>query len=285
MFSYRHAFHAGNHTDVLKHTVLAHVLHHFVQKDKALWFIDTQAGPGSYDLKGTFAQKSGEMRTGIAHLWDREGLPDGLEFYCSQIRTFNANAGGGVALRYYPGSPAIAMQMLRNRDRLRLFELHSTDSRELLKTVVGLAPRVIAQATDGFDGMLSLLPPPPRRGMVLIDPSYEDKNDYGHVVAVLRGGLERFATGTYMVWYPQVQRREAQQIPARLKRLQAKDWLHATLTVKAPAHDGLGLHGSGIFLINPPWTLPKMLADVLPFLVKFLGQDRAAEFTLEHTLQ
>ncbi len=286
MFSYRHAFHAGNHADILKHLVLVHLLDHFRQKEKAFWFIDTHAGAGGYDLRGEYAKKSGESKSGIALVWDRKDMPAVLAPWRDEVAKFNLGLGGGEGVpRYYPGSPRIAMQMLRNHDRVRLFELHSSDSRELLRSVEGEAPRVIAQAEDGFEGMTALLPPAARRGMVLMDPSYEDKADYPRVIAALRGGLERFATGTFMVWYPQVQRRESQTFPDRLKRVQPKDWLHATLTVKGAGSDGLGLNGSGIFIINPPWTLPKMLAEALPWLVKVLGQDRGADFGLENTLR
>ncbi|MFM9969897.1 MAG: 23S rRNA (adenine(2030)-N(6))-methyltransferase RlmJ [Burkholderiales bacterium] len=286
MFSYRHAFHAGNHADVLKHLVLVHLLRHGLQKDKAYWFIDTHAGAGAYDLRGDYAKKSGEAKSGIGALWDRKDLPAGLAQYTEEVRKFNAGMGGGEAApRYYPGSPRIAMQMLRAQDRLRFFELHSTDSRELANSIEGEAPRVIAKAEDGYDGMIAMVPPPSRRGLVLIDPSYEDKNDYPRVIGALKGGVERFATGTFMVWYPKVQRREAQQLPDRLKRVQAKDWLHASLTIKSRGEDGLGLNGSGIFIINPPWTLPAMLAEVLPWLVKVLGQDEEADFSLENTLR
>ena len=285
MFSYRHAFHAGSHADVFKHTVLVHLLRHFIQKEKTFWYIDTHAGAGAYDLHGDHARKSSESQTGIARLSGQKNLPAALIDYREQVRIFNVANGNGDSMRYYPGSPRIAMQVLRPHDRLRFFELHSTDSRELTRSVEGEAPRTIAQAIDGFDGMISLLPPTSRRGMAMIDPSYEDKADYHRVIAALRGGMERFATGTFMVWYPQVQRLEAQQFPARLKRLQAKDWLHATLTVKAVGEGGLGLNGSGIFILNPPWTLPRMLAEVLPLLVKLLGQDQKAGFTLEETLR
>jgi len=285
MFSYRHAFHAGNHADVLKHTVLAHMFRYFAEKEKAFWFIDTHAGAGGYELHGEHARRSGESKTGIVRLWDRNDLPDALDSYRQQVKQFNIAQGKGEALRVYPGSPCLAMQMMRRQDRIRLFEMHSTDSRELLKTVSGKAPRVLVEANDGFNGMQTLLPPPSRRGIVLIDPSYENKSDYSRVIYAVRGGIERFATGTFMVWYPLVGRREADQFPGRLKRIQPKDWLHATLTIKAGNDDGLGLNGSGIFLINPPWTLPGMLAKVLPYLVKHLGQDREAAFSMEDTLR
>ena len=285
MFSYRHAFHAGSHADVFKHAVLVYLLRHFAQKEKAFWYIDTHAGAGTYDLRGDHAQKSGESVHGVARLWDQPKLPQALLDYREQVKLFNAQQGNAQALRFYPGSPRIAMQVLRAQDRLRFFEMHSTDSRELLRLVAGEAPRTLAKQIDGFDGAMALLPPPSRRGMLMMDPSYEDKADYHRVITALKGGLERFATGTFMVWYPQVKRLEAQQFPGRLKHVQAKDWLHVTLTVKAAAADGLGLNGSGIFIINPPWTLPQMLAEVMPVLVKLLGQDSHADYTLEETLR
>ncbi len=282
MLSYRHAFHAGMHADVLKHCALVHVLEHLARKDKAFWCIDTHAGAASYDLRGEYARKSGEARDGIGRLWGRGDLPAPLAAYMEVVKADNE---GGTTLKYYPGSPWIAERLLRPKDRLRLFELHSTDIGLLQRHFRNAAPRAIAQAGDGFEGLLSLLPPPPRRGLVLIDPSYEDKRDYRRTIAALKGGLERFATGTFMVWYPQVARHEAQQFPDQLKRVQAGEWLHATLTVKAPPEGGLGLYGSGIFVINPPYTLLAALKETLPYLVKVLGQDGTAKFSLESKLK
>jgi 23S rRNA (adenine2030-N6)-methyltransferase len=280
MLSYRHGFHAGNHADVLKHCVLVHVLEHMLKKDKAFWCIDTHAGAAVYDLRGGYALKSGESETGIRRLWDVEALPKGLEAYRDVVRADNPDG----KLRCYPGSPGIADRMLRKHDRLRLFELHSTEIDVLQHHFEKAAPRVIAQPGDGFEALLKLLPPPPRRGLVLIDPSYEDKNDYGHVIAALRGALERFATGTYVVWYPLVKRVEADQFPGRLKRVQPNDWLQVSLTVKAPPKDGLGLYGSGVHIINPPYTLPSILKEAMPVLVNLLGQDASARHTLESKL-
>lgn len=285
MFSYRHAFHAGNHGDVLKHAVLVHLLEHLAQKDKAYWYIDTHAGAGAYDLHGEYARRSGEATAGIEKIWSRKDLPVGLAAYIEQVRRYNVARGNGQSPRFYPGSPRIAMQMARKQDRLRLFEAHSTDSRDLRRAFAGEAPRVTVSDQDGFENLFALLPPPPRRGLVLIDPSYEDKADYPRVIATLKGALERFATGSYLIWYPLIARREAQGFAARLKRIQPTGWLHASLTVRAPSADGRGLQGSGVFLVNPPWTLPKMLADVLPYLAKYLAQDTSASFALEDTLR
>jgi 23S rRNA (adenine2030-N6)-methyltransferase len=190
------------------------------------------------------------------------------------------NQGG--ALRRYPGSPQLAMQILRRQDRLRLFELHSTEIRLLQRVFRGHAPRVIAQAGDGFEGLQSVLPPPSRRGLVLIDPSYEDKGDYRRVTESLGESLKRFGTGVYAVWYPRVQRQESRRFPDLLKRLQRRDWLHVTLDVKAPVAGVMGLYGSGVFMLNPPWTLPDALRSAMPYLVQVLGQDPAAGFRMEY---
>ena len=277
MLSYRHGFHAGMHADVLKHTVLVHLLHYLAQKDKPLWFVDTHAGAAVYALDKGYAARTAEFETGIGHLWKRKDLPAPVAEYVEQVRALNP----GGALRRYPGSPQLAMQMLRGQDRLRMFELHSTESRLLQQHFRGAGPRAIAQAGDGFEGLQTVLPPPSRRGLVLIDPSYEDKGDYKRVLQALRQSLKRFSTGVYAVWYPQVQRHESRRFPTLLKRLQEKDWLHVTLAVKGPVAGGLGLHGSGMFILNPPWTLPKALRDAMPYLVKVLGQDAAAGFGLE----
>ena len=279
MLSYRHAFHAGNHADVLKHAVLVHLLDYLKQKEKALWYVDTHAGAAGYGLDEAWAQKNAEFATGIGKLWARN-VPASLAGYMGEVRALNPNG----ELRFYPGSAQIAMQMLREQDRLRLFELHSTESRALREHFAKDAPRVLVQAGDGFGGLKSVLPPPSRRGIVLIDPSYEDKRDYARARACLEDALQRFATGVYVLWYPIVQRRESQLFPESLKRMQRKDWLHAALTVKAPAADGFGLHGSGLFVLNPPWDLPAMLKEAMPYLVKTLGQDASARFELESEL-
>ena len=276
MFSYRHGFHAGNHADVLKHVMLVQMLSYLTAKDAPLWFVDTHAGAGVYSLEGAFAQKKGEFKTGIARLWGQKSLPPALAGYLDQVRKLNKDD----ALRHYPGSPQIALQMLRDQDRLQLFEMHTTESEVLQKQYADVKRKVSVQPTDGFAALKAVLPPASRRGMVLIDPSYEDKADYARVVEAMRDALQRFATGAYAVWYPQVQRPESKDLPGLLQQLAPKGWLHATLKVMAPARDGLGLHGSGMFVFNPPWTLEEALSPVMPVLVKLLGQDRSASYSL-----
>ncbi len=277
MFSYRHGFHAGNHADVLKHLVLVHLLDYLGRKDKPFWFIDTHAGGGSYDLTSGYAAKSREFETGIARLWDAKSPPAAVTAYLDEVRKLNADG----ALRRYPGSPQIALQMLRPADRMRLFELHPTESGVLAEAFASAGRQVMVQAADGFTAINALLPPPPRRALTLIDPSYENKEDYKYVTRTVAECLRRFATGVYLVWYPQVQRRESEKLPEQLRRLATGSWLHASLTVRAPAEDGLGLHGSGVFVYNPPYTLEGALRQALPFVLRLLTQDAAATFSLD----
>ncbi len=275
MLSYRHSFHAGNHADVLKHCILVQLLRYLNQKDKPYWFIDTHAGAGRYLLDSEHATKTAEFETGIGRLWHRTDLPTIVADYVAQVQAMNSDG----RLRHYPGSPWLAHELLRPDDRLRLFELHSTDVRLLDKTFAKAGVRVAIRQDDGFQELKSVLPPPPRRGLVLIDPAYEDKRDYLRVIAALKEGISRFATGTFAVWYPQLQRGDARQLPEKLRKLRVK-WLDARLTIHAPTEDGFGMHGSGMFIVNPPWTLADELRVTLPFLAKVLATDGAATFDL-----
>jgi 23S rRNA (adenine2030-N6)-methyltransferase len=278
MLSYRHAFHAGNHADVLKHSVIVQLLRHLGQKEKAYWYIDTHAGGGVYSLTEGFATKTGEFETGIGRLWNARDLPPLLADYVSEVKALNTDG----TLHFYPGSPYLAWRTMREQDRARLFELHSTEIDELRHNFRDAGRRAMIFEGDGLEGIIKLLPPPPRRGLVLIDPSYEDKRDYPRTLNCLEESLKRFATGTYMVWYPQVTRLESQRFPEQLKRLQPKNWLHASLTVSKPPVDGFGLFGSGVFVLNPPYTLAAALKEALPYLVESLGQDGKAGFKLDH---
>ena len=277
MLSYRHAFHAGNHADVLKHFLLVALTRYLGEKDAPFWYVDTHAGAGLYALDAGYATKLAEYVDGIGRLWGRQDLPAALAEYVDLVRALNPDG----LLKVYPGSPWIAHQSLRAQDRLKLFELHSSDSELLQNNFRELGRRASVQAGDGFAGIKALLPPPPRRALVLMDPSYEDKADYRNVVSALEDALSRFATGVYVVWYPQLSRLDARQLPDKLKRLPAKNWLHVSLSVNKPGEDGFGMHGSGLFVLNPPWTLHATLQAVMPYLVKVLGQDAGAGYVLE----
>jgi len=276
MLAYRHAFHAGNHADVLKHTVLTCVLRYLNQKDKPYRVVDTHAGAGGYSLQSRYAQQKGEYEQGIAQLWTRDDLPPAVADYVALVRKFNS----GSRLEQYPGSPAFERMLLRPKDQLRLFELHPTDHR-ILASYIGEARGVEVYDKDGFDGLKGQVPPSTKRGLVLMDPSYEGNGDYGRVVVSLRDALTRFADGIYMVWYPQVTKLEAAQLPKRLEALAPKGWLHARLTVQQPDSLGFGLAGSGVFIVNPPFTLHGELAAILPYLTDALGQYDGANYLLE----
>lgn len=279
MLSYRHAFHAGNHADILKHFVLHQSLQYLNQKDKPYWYIDTHAGAGVYALDQGYAAKNAEYESGIARLWPRNDLPPPLADFLTLVQKLNAD--GRMSL--YPGSPWIANQIWRADDRLRLFELHPTDFKLLQENFQDAGRRARIEQTDGFAGLKALLPPPPRRALVLIDPPYEEKQDYQRVPTALEDAIKRFETGTYAVWYPILQRPELRTFIDKLKRLPAKSWLHVSLTVNTPSPDGFGMHGSGMFVLNPPWTLYATLQSVMPWLSKALAQDSGAGFVLEQS--
>ena len=276
MLSYRHAFHAGNHADVLKHFVLVQLTRYLGQKEKPFWVIDTHAGAGAYALDSAQAAKLAEYKDGIGRLWNRNDVPEALAEYLALVRRVNPDQ----RLKAYPGSPLFALWTLRPQDRLRLFELHSKDARLLHENVGSAGKQVLIESGDGFAGLMALLPPPSRRALVLIDPSYEEKQDYERVFHALKDALSRFPGGVYAVWYPQLTRLEAHELPQRLKRLPG-NWLHVALRVREPAKDGFGMHGSGMFILNPPWTLHATLADLMPRLTEMLATDAGAGFTLE----
>ena len=276
MLAYRHAFHACNHADVLKHCVLALVLRYMNSKPKAYRLIDTHAGAGGYSLQGQYARKKGEFEQGIARLMATEDPPPAVADYLDLVRQFNPNG----RLEQYPGSPAIGRMVLRRGDQHRLFEIHPTDHR-ILQSYVKDMKGVEVIDSDGFDGLKGQVPPSTRRAVVLMDPSYEGRGDYAKVVLSLRDAVARFAEGVYMIWYPQVSKLEAAQLPRKLIALAPKGWLHVTMTVQQTSEPGFGLAGSGVFVINPPYTLHEQLLGIMPFLVKALGQYPGAHYKLE----
>jgi len=301
MFSYRHAFHAGNHADVLKHITLLALLKYLTQKE-ALTVIDTHAGAGLYRLDSDHSHTSGEAAEGVlrlsAALHDKPGaeVAPAIAGYLDLLAGLNPDFGTShdpAALRVYPGSPFIASQFLAGRHKLKLFELHPTDFRALSGNIgqLELGRSAACAMQDGFEALRPLLPPPSRRALVICDPSYEMKTDYGRVSAVIGDALKRFPTGTYAIWYPLIPRPEAHDLPKKLKTLASRAgraWLDATLTVKgSKLHktvDGEtlrpGLPASGMFIINPPYTLHGELKAALPQLEQWLGQDHNAAHSL-----
>jgi len=275
MLSYRHAFHAGNHADVLKHYILGLVLSYMNQKDKPYWYIDTHAGAGMFSLTEGYATQNAEYEQGIAKLMYAENLPKPLSDFVAQIKRFNTNK-----LEFYPGSPTVAQDFLRTDDKMRLFELHPNDCKLLIDNFRGQGKQVKIEMQNGFAGIKAYLPPPTRRAAVLIDPPYEDKQDYQYVVNMIKDSLGRFSTGTYIVWYPILQRPEPAEMIEDLIQLDIPNWLHVSMNIHAPSLEGFGMHGSGLFIVNPPWTLPKILEETMPVLTQLLALDKTADFKL-----
>jgi 23S rRNA (adenine2030-N6)-methyltransferase len=261
MLSYLHAFHAGNHADVLKHAVLTVVLDYLVRKDRSVLFVDTHAGAGRYDLRAERSAQRHEYSTGIGRLWAQpEAVPSSLQRYLAAVRALNP----GGTLRHYPGSPWLAGALLRPRDYVRLYELHPQEYAQLRARFSGLRNVRVEQA-DGLRALRAVLPPPGRRGVVLVDPSYEMKTDYRAVVTALTGAHRRFATGVYLLWYPVVSRMRVRRLEQDLVASGMRNILLAELCIAADAPQG-GMTGSGMLVINPPWPLADTLRTLLPYL-------------------
>lgn len=266
MLSYRHGFHAGNFADVLKHSLISLVITALKQKDKPFVYIDTHAGAGKYDLSGEFAQKTGEFRQGIGLVWADGKPPAELKEYLAAIRAENT----GRLLRY-PGSPQLVRRLVRPQDRLQLSELHGSDF-EVLRQLYAQDHQVSIAHEDGLAMLDKKLPPIQRRGLVVIDPSYELKNDYQRVVSAMVSAHRRFATGIFGLWYPVVNRRLTENM---LERLAASGIPRQLRIEHCIAADGAvrGMTGSGMLFINPPWQLAAQAESLLPWLNRTLTAD------------
>lgn len=266
MLSYRHGFHAGNHADVLKHAVFVFCARYLQRKETPLLFLDTHSGAGRYDLRTPEAEKTGEYRDGIARLMDRAaGAPQLFAGYLALVRSFNDDG----ALRTYPGSPALAAALKREQDRAVFHELHPADEARLAD-LMRRHPRIHVERSDGLRGLIAHVPPLERRGLVLIDPSYEIKTDYASVAAAIARAWKRFPRGLYLLWYPVIERprvraMEAALISAGIRKTYRMEFC---MTPDTPER---GMTGSGLFIVNPPFTLPEAAAEGLPWLAEALG--------------
>ena len=269
--NYRHAYHAGCFSDVVKHAVLALAIDHLKAKDAAFCVIDTHAGTGRYDLEAPAARKTGEYRNGIGLLLAREPrtLPRELRPYLGAVKALN---GGGLEsgdLRWYPGSPRLARSLLRRQDRLVALELHAEDAASLA-ALFARDPQVRVQQGDGYLGLKSLLPPKERRGLVLIDPPFEAKDEFERLLQGLRQGHRRWATGHYLIWYPIKDRPPVSAFHEALKATGIARILAAELLLR-PAEDAQLLNGCGLILVNPPWPIEDELRRLMPALAALLG--------------
>jgi 23S rRNA (adenine2030-N6)-methyltransferase len=270
MLSYRHAFHAGNHADVVKHTVLVQILRYMLQKDKPICYFDTHAGAGFYDLTTAEANKTAEYRRGIELLWHARALPLALDDYRECVK-----AACGGHLTAYPGSPWFAQHLLRAQDRLVLCELHPADRTQLEQTF-GMSKNVHCYAEDGWQKSLALTPPPERRGLVLIDPSYELKDEYGKVVEHVKQLYRKFATGVYAIWYPIADPERTDFLLRRMRSSGIRKVLQLELGVTRD-HRQPGMTGSGMIVINPPWNLAEVMTPALDYFARQLGGDAYGE--------
>lgn len=263
MLSYRHSFHTGNHADVVKHIVLTLILTALKQKEKGFFYLDTHSGVGRYSLLSAEAEKTGEYIEGIARLWDRTDLPEEVALYINALKKINKGK-----LRFYAGSPLLAVQQLRPQDRALLTELHPNDF-PLLRQEFAKVPNVVTKRENGFQQLKAALPPKEKRGLVLIDPPYELKDDYELVVKAIVEGYKRFATGVYAIWYPVVLRQHTKRIVKGLEATGIRKILQIELAVR-PDSDQRGMTASGMIVINPPWQLEGQMKKILPYLTEVL---------------
>lgn len=264
--NYRHAFHAGNVGDVLKHVVLIALLDRLVTKSAPLLFLDTHAGRGRYDLKSDEAVRGGEWQDGIGRLMSATGLPPELSRYLDLVRDFN---GAGQPLQVYPGSPLLAFKVLRKEDRKVFVELHSDEASRLRDEVRGRR-NLSVLVEDGYAALKGQLPPKENRGLVLIDPPFESTTELTDLCAALMGAHQRWTNGLFCAWYPLKAGAEADYLHRTLAASGIRKILVLELSTR-PADSPTGLVGSGLVLINPPWQFDERMSIVLPALHQLLS--------------
>ena len=272
MLSYRHSYHAGNHADVLKHIVLTLCINALKEKEKPFLYLDTHSGAGRYLFKSEHSEKTGEYLSGINLLWQQPNIPELLNTYLSVIKRYNPFS----ELKYYPGSPLIAKQLLRQQDKLNLTELHPTDY-PLLRQEFSKDKRAKVLREDGFAQLKSKLPHQFRRGIILIDPSYEIKDDYQIIPKALFEAYKRFATGVYLIWYPVVSRTQTQKMIDSIIKLGIRRISQFELAIK-PDNNQKGMTASGMLVINPPWKLHEQMQTILPWLKNTLDVEKTGSF-------
>lgn len=260
MLSYRHSFHAGNHADILKHTVLSLILEAVKEKDKAVCYLDSHAGAGGYSLRTSHATQTSEYLNGVARIWQQPDTPALLTPFLRVLKSFNS----GNSLTFYPGSPLIAGHLLRQQDSLILSELHPGDY-PLLRHSLRHDTRAQVSRVDGYQQLKARLPPPSRRAVILVDPSYELKEDYQQVVSAISEGYKRFATGIYALWYPVVLRQQVKRLLHNIRDSGMRRILQIELAV-LPDSTQRGMTASGMLVINPPWKLEQHMQRLLPWL-------------------
>jgi 23S rRNA (adenine2030-N6)-methyltransferase len=283
MLSYQHDYHAGNHADVLKHSVLALVIRALQRKDTPLRVLDAHAGSGVYDLRSHEARKNAEFAGGIERLLAAPDVPPEAHDYLAAVRALNgdpsrATPGGGANLHLYPGSPQVARHLLRAEDHLELLELHP-GALARLRRYFGRDRRVHIHGRDAFEGLPALVPPPERRGVVLVDSAYEVTEDFPAVVELLKACHRRWAGGVYLLWYPLIRHPLAERFSAKVRATGIPKILQVELQVETAGF--AGLRGSGLCIVNPPYGLDQKLNVLLPWLWQELKNDERSAWRVE----
>ncbi len=275
MFGYRHIFHAGNFADVAKHVILVALLESLRRKETPFAILDTHGGIGRYRLDSSEAQKNREFDEGIGRLWGRHDIPETIAHYLDTVRRFN----DGGQLRIYPGSPRIAREWLREQDRLIVTELNPYDHAALKDEFAG-DPQVAVHLQDAYPGLNAFLPPREKRGLVLIDPAFELRDEYERLVQGITAAWKRWPTGIYAIWYPI----QSMSLVTRFHEAIRKSGIHKVLCAeltKRPADQRSGLNGSGMLIINPPWQMESTLESSLAYLQLVLEENRQGSHRVE----
>lgn len=278
MLSYRHAFHAGNFADVLKHVVLVALVDALARKPAPLCVLDTHAGAGRYDLRADEALRNREYEQGVLRTWWRDDLPPPVARWLALVRGADSGPGVDSPPRWYPGSPMLVASMLREHDRLLLCELHPAEQ-AALRTLFARRRRVSLHARDGYEALAALLPPSERRGLVLIDPSYETADETRRMTGALDVALQRWPGGVYAIWYPLLARKPMRPL-MDWARGAGRSVLRMELQLRADL-PALGMHGCGMLVLNTPWRLDEQMAATLPWLANVLGEDDGASARMD----
>jgi 23S rRNA (adenine2030-N6)-methyltransferase len=265
VLSYRHLFHAGNFADVFKHALLTRLLIAISAKEKPYLYLDTHAGIGRYDLTHAWAQKAREYENGVARIWRAHDTPATLEPYVEALRSVNPDG----ALRFYPGSPLIAKRFMRSADRMVLTELNKTDC-AVLQEVFARERRIAVQLMDAYQALKAYLPPPERRGLVLIDSSFDRSREFDRLLRALKDAYTLWPTGIYAVWYPLMEPAPMRDFAAGIRRSGIRKVLQLEITVRSRDESGI-IPGCGMLVVNPPWHFEDEARPLLAWLAKKLA--------------
>ena len=277
MLSYKHAFHAGNHADLIKHMVLAATIDLYKQKDKPFVYIDTHAGSGIYNLTERESNTTNEYKSGIKKIAEDPYFSKEAFSYFSTINKLNS---GNNNMVWYPGSPCIAQSLLRENDQMIFMELHNNEADKLQKNF-GKDPRCHIHHRNGFEGLVALTPPTPRRGFALIDPSYEIRDDYKNTVTAVEKALKRWNVGCFIIWYPLLanEKELSLYMHESFRRMNVKNSFTAKLCPFSPADEEIRMFGSAVTVLNAPYHLLEKVQEILPKLHEILKQsDKARSF-------